>query len=249
MNLAGSPVAVADVSNINFNWGTAGPSQLPPDGFSIRFSRRISVTPAYYYFTATADDGIRIWIDDRMILNAWPADPRQNYVVGQFLTGSHDIRVEYYEQSGLANVRLEYAPVSDGSPWQASYYYGISPVGTPAFQQQEPRGQYPLDYNWSLASPYSTAFGANVLGNDYWSARWQGEFPFEGGNIVFRAIADDGVRVYLDGLLVLDHWRDGYKDVSNRVFSVGPGQHTVVIEYYERTGNASVRVWWYRDSL
>jgi hypothetical protein len=52
----------------------------------------------------------------------------------------------------------------------------------------------------------------------------------------------------LDGLLVLDFWQDGYKQVSNRVIGVGQGRHTVVVEYYERTGNASVQLFWYRDS-
>ena len=246
--LAGTPVAVVDIANINFDWGNRGPSQLNADGFSLRFSRRVTVAPAYYEFTAVADDGIRVWVDGRLIINAWPANPNQSYKVGQILTGSHDIMVEYYEQSGLANVRLDYATVSNDIAWQASYYYGTSPSGNPAFSQQETRGQNPLDYNWSTGSPQSVALGTNVVGNDYWSARWQGDFSFENGNYVFRANVDDGVRLYLDGLLVLDQWRDGYKEVSNRVIGVGPGQHTVVVEYYERTGNASIQLWWYRDS-
>jgi hypothetical protein len=86
------------------------------------------------------------------------------------------------------------------------------------------------------------------LGNDYWSARWQGEFPFDSGNFVFRANVDDGIRIYLDGLLVIDQWRDGYKETNNRVIGIGSGRHTIVVEYYERTGNASIEVWWYRDS-
>ena len=246
--LSGSPVAVVDVPNLSFNWGNGGPSQVGDDAFSIRFSRRVTVTPAYYQFTAVADDGIRVWVDGRLLINAWPADPSQSYVAGQVLTGSHDILVEYYEQSGLANVRLDYAPTLADSGWQASYYYGVTPSGNPAFSQQEARGTTPLDYNWSTGAPQSAALGANVLGNDYWSARWQGEFPFETGNFVFRANVDDGIRLYLDGLLVIDQWRDGYKETSNRVIGIGAGQHTMAVEYYERTGNASIEVWWYRDS-
>jgi uncharacterized protein YraI len=246
--LAGSPVAVVDVPNVNFDWGSSGPSQVSADLFSIRFSRRIAVAPAYYQFTAEADDGIRVWVDDRLIINAWPANPSQSYVVGQVLTGNHDIQVEYYEQSGLANVRLDYAPVSVASTWQASYYYGVTPSGNPAYTQEEPRGQNPLDYNWSTGSPNSTALGPNVLGNDYWSARWEGNFTFDDGNFTFRTNVDDGIRLYLDGLLVINQWRDGYKEVSNRVIGVGQGQHTIVVEYYERTGNASIQLWWYRDS-
>ena len=248
MRLSGTPVAVVDVPNVNFNWGSSGPSQVSADGFSLRFTRRISVSPAYYQFTAVADDGIRVWVDGKLIINAWPANPGQSYVVGQVLTGEHDLQVEYYEQSGLANVRLEYIPVSATTSWQASYYYGVTPSGNPAFTQQEARGQNPLQYNWSTDSPTSTALGSNVLGYDYWSVRWEGEFPFDSGNYIFRADVDDGIRLYLDGLLVLNYWRDGYKEVSNRVIGVGAGYHTVVVEYYERTGNASIDVWWYRDS-
>jgi hypothetical protein len=206
------------------------------------------VSPAYYQFTAVADDGIRVWVDGRLIINAWPADPSQSYVVGQVLTGSHDVQVEYYEQSGLAKVHLEYAVVPAESSWQASYYYGITPMGNPAFSQREAQGSNPLQYNWGSGSPQSSALGPNVLDNDFWSARWQGDFPFEGGNYLFRANVDDGIRLYIDGLLVLNQWGDGYKEVNNRVIGIGPGQHTIAVEYYERTGNASLQLWWTRDS-
>jgi SH3-like domain-containing protein len=241
--LSGSPVAVVDVPTIDFSWASGGPSQTSTDGFSVRFSRQISVPPAFYEFRAEADDGIRVWVDDKLIINAWPANPNQQYRVGQVLAGNHEIRVEYYEQSGLAKVRLNYAPLLDNSVWQASYFYGVSPTGNPAFQQQEPLGQNPLDYNWLTGSPQS-----GLLGNDYWSVRWRGEFDFEEGNYLFRANADDGLRLYLDGLLVLDYWRDGYKDVTNRVLGIGAGSHTVEVHYYERSGDAMMKLWWYRDS-
>ena len=30
-------------------------------------------------------------------------------------------------------------------------------------------------------------------------------------------------------------------------YAIGAGIHTMRVEYYERTGNAAVRVWWYED--
>jgi hypothetical protein len=65
---------------------------------------------------------------------------------------------------------------------------------------------------------------------------------------MFKTNADDGVRVYLDGLAVLDQWRDGYKEAGNLFVGVGAGSHTVTIEFYERTGLAQVKVWWYQDT-
>ena len=81
-----------------------------------------------------------------------------------------------------------------------------------------------------------------------WSARWVGAFQFDSGTFSFRIQADDGVRVYLDGLLVIDRWVDGYKEAGNRVIGVGSGLHTVTVEYYERTGNASIRLWWFKEA-
>lgn len=64
---------------------------------------------------------------------------------------------------------------------------------------------------------------------------------------MFRARADDGVRVYIDGQKVLDGWQDGEKELSNRFFGVGEGEHEIRVEYYERLGASSLHVWWYID--
>ena len=42
-----------------------------------------------------------------------------------------------------------------------------------------------------------------------------GRFDFSGGNYLFRARADDGVRVYLNDTLVINGWTDGPHDMSN----------------------------------
>ncbi|HXF63640.1 MAG TPA: PA14 domain-containing protein, partial [Caldilineaceae bacterium] len=101
----------------------------------------------------------------------------------------------------------------------------------------------PLDYNWGSSSPLP-----DQLGDDFWSARWTGTFHFDDGNFVFQAHADDGVRVWLDGYLVIDQWVDGYKEVTNRFLGVGQGEHTVQVEYYERSGLASLRLWWFKEA-
>ena len=48
--------------------------------------------------------------------------------------------------------------------------------------------------------------GVNV---DNFSARWTGQFPFTGGTYTFSSTTDDGVRVYVDGSLLIDGWHDG----------------------------------------
>ncbi len=241
--LAGEPFVSEYVSNINFDWGSGAPSPLTTgDNFSLRFERVINFQTGYYRFTVQADDGVRVWLDDQRIIDEWHGTTGQVYSVGRTLSGLHDVRVEYYEGSGFASLRFNYELVNQTPEWDAAYFRGTALQGDPVFVEKEPRSAYPLDQNWYNASPAPSA-----LGNDYWSARWTGQFHFDFGTYIFHAIADDGVRVYLDGLPVIDQWRDGYKEATNSFVDVGAGTHTIKIEYYERTGLSQIRVWWEKD--
>ena len=241
MSMAGSPKASTTVDAIDFDWGAGTPhGMLPADRFSILFERELEFAPGYYQFHAQADDGVRVWIDDQLVIDEWHGAGGARYTVNRALHGEHDLRVEYYEAAGLASIRFDIRQYEQAPEWQAQYYAGTEPSGNVALVQQEPRSSLPLDYDWSYGAP-----AAESSGIDLWSARWKGEFDFEEGDFMFRAIADDGVRVYLDGLRVIDQWRDGYTDSRNRFIGIGKGRHLVEVEYYERTGRALLRVWWY----
>ncbi len=56
------------------------------------------------------------------------------------------------------------------------------------------------------------------------------------------------MRVFIDGQRVIDAWSDGFKEPANTFWGVGAGDHEIRVEYYERGGNAFVRVNWYRHS-
>ena len=92
--------------------------------------------------------------------------------------------------------------------------------------------------NWGEGTP------APGIGVDYWSARFEGSFFFSGGDFEFFVQSDDGTRVYIDNILVIDAWYDGYKQRNNTFRQVGSGYHMMRVDYYERTGSAFVRVWW-----
>lgn len=242
-NLQGQPVVVQEAAAINFIWGANPPvAQVPADSFSARFERVVDFNDGYYRFSINADDGVRFWIDGKLALDEWHGSTDLTYTVGRTLRGPHTLRIDYYEANGLASLRFLVEYVTAFPEWEASYFNGVNLGGSPVFTQLEARMVNPLDYEWEGSSPLP-----EVLGSDNWSARWVGQFRFNYATYVFRAIADDGVRVYLNNQLVLDGWRDGYNDVTNRFFGVGAGIHTLRVEYYERTGNESLRVWWYED--
>jgi hypothetical protein len=52
------------------------------------------------------------------------------------------------------------------------------------------------------------------------------------------------MRVYVDGTLILDSWRDQPATVYNVNRSLSQGNHLVVVEYYEHTGLAAAHLLW-----
>lgn len=242
-NLQGTAVVVQETAAINFNWAAGPPvATLPADNFSARFERLVNFNDGFYRFSLSADDGVRFWIDNELLVDEWHGADNRTYTVGRNLRGDHTLQIEYYEAGGLAALRFLIEYVTAFPEWEATYYDGVTLTGPAVFSQMEARMVNPLDYEWQNSSPLPTR-----LGSDTWSARWVGQFRFNFATYVFRAIADDGVRVYLNDQLVLDGWRDGYNDLNNRFYAVGAGIHTVRVEYYERTGNAQVQVWWFED--
>ncbi len=229
--------------DLNFYWGSGSPGPgIPDDGFSARFDRTIDFSYGYYRFMAQADDGVRVYLDGQLIIDEWQGATSETYAVGRTLSGRHVILVEYFEARGDASLKLDIDFRGNDPQWSASYYGGANLAGVPVFEQQEAIGNSPLDYNWGNSSPVP-----GLLSNDFWSARWIGKFNFSSGDYVFRVNADDGVRVFLNDTRVIDEWRDGYREARNTFIGIGEGDHTIRVEFYDRNGEAQIRLWWYRD--
>jgi hypothetical protein len=55
-----------------------------------------------------------------------------------------------------------------------------------------------------------------------------------------RAISDDGIRVWVDGVLVVDHWAPHESAVDE--VPIAPGPHELRVQYYQVDGWAELRV-------
>ena len=96
-----------------------------------------------------------------------------------------------------------------------------------------------IDCSWG------TGAAGRGLPKDNFSARWTRAETFPRGRYRFQARADDGIRVYVDGQLILNEWHSA----GNRLYSVDTtldGTRQVVVEYYEQGGDADVQFWWER---
>ena len=107
--------------------------------------------------------------------------------------------------------------------------------GSPAVSRCEGA---PINYDWGTGSPDPS------VPIDGFSARWTGSFDFAGGSTTFTATADDGIRVYVDGSLVIDKWIDQSATTYTATRTLTAGAHQVKIEYYENDGDAVAKVNW-----
>jgi hypothetical protein len=180
-----------------------------------------------------------LWVDDRLILDTWQDGGARELTADYALAqGKHRLRVEFYERTGDALIQVWWEKVTAASypDWKGEYWANRRLEGSPALV----RNDKAVDFDWG------TGAAAVGLPAGNFSARWSRQVTFEPGIYRLYALADDGIQVYVDGKLVLDKWRDGSGDEVYTADLVLSGKHKVVVEYYERDGNALVEFWWKR---
>jgi hypothetical protein len=241
ITLNGTPTFSRCESTLLENWASGGPgSGVGIDNFSVLWSGRFNFAAGTYTFTATADDGIRVWVDGVQIINAWVDQGATIYQASRTLTaGQHDVRVEYYERGGQAVAKVRWsAPTTTGNcaagQFRGEYFNNRSLSGSPAFRRCESS----VIYDWGSGSP-----GAGV-GSDNFSVRWTGRFAFTGGSYTFTTTASDGVRLYFDGTRIINSWFDQSATTRQTTRTVAAGNHDVRLDYYERSGSASAELSW-----
>lgn len=98
---------------INFNWRKGSPSlAINPDTFSISWNGYV-VPPMdnIYTFYVYSDDGARVWINNKLIINKWFDHSAKEYSGTIILNGgqTYIVKVEYYENRGSANIKFSWS--------------------------------------------------------------------------------------------------------------------------------------------
>jgi beta-glucosidase len=125
-NLEGAPVVTRVDETVNFDWGMSNPAPgIPADDFSARWTGKL-VPPASgkYRLGATADDGLRVYLDGKLIAEDW-TDHAPTTVTGEVTLEagkSYDLKMEYYEGRIGAVAKLVWQPpvAQTGSPYAAA---------------------------------------------------------------------------------------------------------------------------------
>jgi hypothetical protein len=241
--MSAPPAMVRDDGEVQFDWGdgSPAPSQIPPDNFSVRWTRSLGFDAGRYRFTTTTDDGVRLYLDGQLIIDQWRDQTATSHSADRDLgAGQHSLRMEYYEGSGGAVARLSWKRI-DGQPpqgtWRGEYFANPSLSGSPVMVRDDGA----INFDWGEASP-----APPQVPPDNFSVRWTRSVAFDAGRYRFTTTTDDGVRLYLDGQLIIDQWRVQAAATYSVERNVGAGQHSLRMEYFEAAGRAVARLSWAR---
>lgn len=127
-----------------------------------------------------------------------------------------------------------------GTGLKGDYYDGITLEAAPG-SFYGTRIDSTVDFNWGG--------GVNNLGQPaYFSIRWSGQVRAEKSETyTFYTQSDDGVRVYIDGVLVINNWtvHGSVENTSTTTFNwTADSMHDIVVEYYENYGQAVIQLKW-----
>lgn len=118
----------------------------------------------------------------------------------------------------------------------AQYFANNRLEGSPRLTRIDPRA----DFRWTLNSP------GRGIPFDWFSARWTGTLVAPSGGVQRIAIeGNDGYRLWLDDVLVIDNWTKASYGTRTASVNMAAGSfHRVKLEYFESTGNARLKLLW-----
>lgn len=116
----GKPVMTQLNEVLSFGWTLYSPNEelIPYDSYSIEWTGRIkSPVSGRYRIGATGNDGYRIWIDGKLVVDNWRKVSYGTHTApfNWMKDKEYDIKVEYYETAGNARFNLVWEIGADQS--------------------------------------------------------------------------------------------------------------------------------------
>jgi glucose/arabinose dehydrogenase len=102
-----------------------------------------------------------------------------------------------------------------------------------------------VNFEWGSASPIAG------IGADTFSVRWQGHVRAKVSGVhTFYTVSDDGVRLYVNGQLLIDNWTDHAATENTGTITLTAGQkYSIRMETYDNGGWATAKLLWSAPGL
>jgi hypothetical protein len=160
--------------------------------------------------------------------------------------------MEFYENGGLAAAKLWWS--SPSTPRQIipqSQLYPAAPSGGTGLTGQYfdnldftglkvTRTDATVNFDWGQGSPDPS------IAADTFSVRWTGSVQAQfTETYTFTTSTDDGVRLWVNGQLIIDRWiLQAATEWSGSIALVAGQSYSIKMEFYENGGLASAKLFW-----
>jgi hypothetical protein len=107
----GTPIKTEKTDALDYAWGGAIGKDLPADYFATLAEGKFEVPPGDYILNVTSDDGVRVFVDGKQVLEDWTWHaPKSDRVELKLAGGPHTIRVEHFEIDGYSTLKVALTP-------------------------------------------------------------------------------------------------------------------------------------------
>jgi PA14 domain/Secretion system C-terminal sorting domain len=249
--------------SINFNWGNTDPlAGISAGNFKIRWTGKLRpLTDDNYVIYITANDGVRLWINNSLLIDSWTnkAVTTHSGSIALRKAIDYDIRIEYYSGANAASFILQWSAPgickqniptsqlyaasancsSNGTGIMAEYFTNTQLTAdfpaTATITKTEPA----IDFDWGTGSPAG-------ISKDFFKARFTGYVQsLDSGRYTFYVTADDGIRLWVNNKMIIDEWiNQGATEYSATVTLAQCTKSALKLEYYENGGYAVCKLEW-----
>jgi len=170
-----------------------------------------------------------------------PADTTSYGVVSLQSSTSYHFRVLAYNSSGnspYSNVSsaTTSAPPGGGGDGLKGEYFDNADLTALSVTRIDPS----VNFNWGASSPKPS-----VLDVDYFSARWTGRVePRYSETYTFYTLSDNGVRLWVNGELLIDRWSVIIGENSGTISLTASQKYDLRLEFMEHADSASISFSW-----
>ena len=252
--LSGAAITRADPT-VNFSWGTGAPiSGIGADNFSARWTGQLTPPKSgTYTFYTQADGGVRLYINDNLVINHWTAGANSKTTTYGLTAGKAiNVRLEYFDTTGAATAQLLWSgpsltkavvPATVMNPASAGLtatYFSGTGLTTAAVVRLDDT----LNFSWGTGSPDSR------VPVDNFSARWTGKIkPTTSATYTFYTDAAGGMRLWVNGVELVNNWMlHNLATNSGKIALTAGTSYDIKVEYQVGTQSAVAKLSWSTSS-
>jgi formylglycine-generating enzyme required for sulfatase activity len=257
-------------TNIDWLWGWDAPDpEVPKDHFSARWTGWLKAPrPGRYKIIAVADDGVRLWLDGKLLIDEWHGGHPTRYILEVDLTGKPQaLKLDYFQHSWSAVMSLRW---EQSGRFQERSISGdalfldeltaqrtavILPDESPSGKTNGLKAEFfegigfgrklktrvdsQIDWLWGYDAPDPD------VPKDNFSARWTGWLKApQPGLYRLIVVCDDGARLWLDGKPVIDAWRHQLPGRYTATVDLTGKAQPLKLEYFNGKSSAIICLRW-----